>query len=98
MFVRPDAMIMNALSERLICSALNFSVECINSATSHTQTHTHPDAATTTSTVLLLRLLFVCLQKQNILRASVVVSTRVCVVERANKNFILRLHFCLISL
>lgn len=81
MFVRPDAMIMNALSERLICSALNFSVECINSATSHTQTHTHPDAATTTSTALLLRLwlLFVCLQKQNILRASVVVSTRVCV-------------------
>lgn len=40
MFVCPDAMIMNALSERLICSALNFSVECINSATSYTHKHT----------------------------------------------------------
>lgn len=42
------------------------------------------------------------LAKTELLRASVVVSMRVCtcvcVVERANKNFILRLHFCLISL
>lgn len=104
LYVYLDAMKMNKLSERLICSALNFSLECINSAAAQNKPNTHnrtrTDAHSQQNSGDSSGSAFRACKKENIffLRSSLDARTNMRLCMRGRVRIFVRSAFLLLSL